>query len=143
MAYGSSARLGISASQSEVEVEQEEETLDPTTEAAVAAEEKRIKDNPTMYDRVDQQINVDLPIKADLNAKETVIGLGKSAMKLRQTVLDSDASIDDTEERPLMEDCGIFLSGDGSPSYTFECLEAMDAAAYADIKNFGGGFHAS
>ena len=84
---------------------------------------------------------MDLPQRSDLNKKETVRGLAKAADKLRLQVLGSSASNIDTEEAPLMEDCGIFMGGDGSPSYTFDMLSAKDPEQYAKVTNFSGGFH--
>jgi hypothetical protein len=96
--------------------------------------------NATMYDREDQQIEIDLPMKADLNKKETVLGLIKGALDTRQRVLDSSGTLD-TNEKPVMDDCGITTGGDGAPSHTFLGLEAADPEAFANVNNQSGGFH--
>ena len=47
----------------------------------------------TMYDRPDQEIQIDLPLRADLNKRETVAGLAVGALKLREQVLASTPRI--------------------------------------------------
>jgi hypothetical protein len=79
-------------------------------------------------------------MRADLNKKDTCKGLAEGALYTRKRILDSGGEFD-TDERPVMEDCGIVTGGDGSPSYTFGIMAAADPVAYKDIKNHSGGFH--
>jgi hypothetical protein len=100
--------------------------------------------NSTMYDLGHQQVEIDLPLRADLNKKETVQGIVDGALDLRERSLsaedDNDSTID-TNERPVMEDLGISIAGDGHPSYTFLTLRAANPEGYKNIHNFIGGFH--
>ena len=93
------------------------------------------------YDQPGQQIEVNFPMRADLNKRETVKGIAVGALKLRSRLLLSNPSLVDTAESPVMQDCGIYPGGDGSPGYTFDVLTAEDNEKYKHIKNFSGGFH--
>jgi hypothetical protein len=117
----------------EVEQEEEENPYDDVIQAK----------KPTMYDRPDQQIEVDLPMKADLNKTETVKGLAKGALEMRDRFLAQDGgdTTTDTDEKPVLEDLGIATGGDGAPSNTFILEERLNPEEYKDIQNFAGGFH--
>jgi hypothetical protein len=54
---------------------------------------------------------------------------------------DNDDTTIHTNERPVMEDLGISIAGDGYPSYTFLTLRAANPDGYKNIHNFIGGFH--
>lgn len=99
----------------------------------------------TMYNLGDQKVEIDLPLRADLNKKETVLGIVKGALDLRDRALqaadEEDITAINTDERPLMEDLGITIAGDGSPSYTFLTLKAGNPDGFKNIHNFCGGFH--
>jgi hypothetical protein len=134
--YGTQLRTKHLEGVTEVEVEENEDgdrvddetmTFDPCL-------------NATMHDREDQQIGIDLPMKADLNKKETVQGLTTGALDTRERVLGSSGTVD-TNKKPVMDDCGITTGGDGAPSHTFLCLEAADPEAHRNINNQSGGFH--
>jgi hypothetical protein len=65
----------------------------------------------------------------------------KGALDLRDQALqagdnDNDITTINTDKHPLMEDLGVTIAGDGSPSYTFLTLKAGKS-----IHNFCGGFH--
>lgn len=133
--YGTQSRLKHRTNTTSTEVEQEEEDEEDLEEL------HRMIRKPTMYDRPDQQVEVDIPMKADLNKTNTVKGLAKGALAMRDRFLLAGGIVDDTDEMPLLEDLGISTAGDGAPSNTFILQERMDPDAYKDIQNWAGGFH--
>jgi hypothetical protein len=54
---------------------------------------------------------------------------------------DDDSTTIITDEYPLMEDSGIIIAGDGSLSYTFLTLKAVNLDGFKNIHNFCRGFH--
>jgi hypothetical protein len=137
--YGARHRVAATEGERTVDVAQEEEDD--------AEEDVSMLDpclTSTMYNRGDQNVEIDLPMRADLNKKETVLGIIKGTLDLRARALsadDDDASVVDTDERPIMEDLGIMMAGDGGPAYTFLCLAAANPNDVEHIHNYVGGFH--
>jgi hypothetical protein len=109
--YGARFRLPTLAPSIDV-VQEEEDNL----------EDVQIVDpclTSTMYDLGHQQVEIDLPLQADLNKKETVQGMVNGALDLRDRSLsapDNSRSTINTEEQPVMEYMGIAIAGDGNPS---------------------------
>jgi hypothetical protein len=123
-----------------VEVEVEEEEQGDPEEDTTRLLDPCIHDAPTMYECEGQRVEIDLPMRADLNKKDTCKGLAQGALHTRERILDSGGEFD-TDEPPVMENCGIATGGDGSPSYTFDVMAAADPMAYEHLKNHTGGFH--
>ena len=87
---------------------------------------------------------VDRPMKADLNAKSTVKSLMNYGLDIRSNVLEKAAENEWWEEQtPIMQDYGLPLLGDGSPTYAISTILRTDTAKkYKDkVMGFGGGFH--
>jgi hypothetical protein len=135
--YGARFRLPTSAPTVDVVQEEQDDDID----------EVQIVDpclSSTMYNLGHQKVEIDLPLRADLNKKETVQGIVNGALDLRERSLsaeDNDDTTIHTNERPVMEDLGISIAGDGYPSYTFLTLRAANPDGYKNIHNFIGGFH--
>jgi hypothetical protein len=101
--YGALNRLGGAVEPRTVDVVQQED--EQPGEDPVEMVDPCL--NKTMYDRGDQQVEIDLPLRVDLNKKETVQGIVKGALNLREQALgadDGEAPAINTNERPLMED---------------------------------------
>ena len=127
------------AARAEVEVEEEEQG-DPEDDTTRLLDPCILHDAPTMYECEGQRVEIDIPMRADLNKKDTCKGLAQGALHTRKRILDSGGEFD-TDEQPVMENCGIATGGDGSPSYTFDVMAAADPMAYQHLKNHTGGFH--
>ena len=69
-----------------------------------------IHDAPAMYECEGQRVEIDLPMRADLNKKDTCKGLAQGALHTRERILDSGGELD-TDEPPVMENCGIATGG--------------------------------
>jgi hypothetical protein len=92
--------------------------------------------NSTMYDLGHQKVEIDLPLRADLNKKETVQGIVNGALDLRERSLsaeDDDDSTIDTDEPPVMDDLGISMAGDVHPSYTFLSCESRGFQKHSQL----------
>lgn len=93
----------------------------------------------------------EIPMKADLNASSTVRALADYSKDLLRCIQDeskkeaNDGVQDDFEEyineKPLIDDVGVFMAGDGSPSYLFHRLKDKHPESYKMVQNFCGGFH--
>jgi hypothetical protein len=104
---------------------------------------EQFKSKSTLLDQPGQEINLDVPMHADLNNKQSVENLTKGALKLRDAVLGAPDSENNpsTDERPIMEDHGVGQGSDGSPSYAFHTLKDDDPEAYANTHIHSGPFH--
>jgi hypothetical protein len=104
---------------------------------------KAVKSKSTLSDQPGQEINLDVPMHADLNSKQSVKNLTTGALKLRDTILGAPDSENDpsTYERPIMEDHGVAQGSDGSPLYAFCTLKDDNPKAYANTHIHSGPFH--
>ena len=87
---------------------------------------------------------VDRPMKADLNAKSTVTSLMNYGLSIRSNVLNNAAENEWwAEQTPIMEDYGLPLLGDGSPTYAISTIlrKDTDEKYNGKVMGFGGGFH--
>ena len=97
----------------------------------------------TLLNQEGQQIELDVPIHADLNKKKSVENLSKGSLRLRQRILNVASSVEDpnTNERPIMEDHGIPQGCDGSPAFAFHTLKEQNPVDYDDTHLHAGPFH--
>ena len=87
---------------------------------------------------------VDRPMKADLNSKSTVKSLMNYGLTIRSNVLESAAENEWWKEQtPILQDYGLPLLGDGSPTYAISTILRTDEAKKYEgkVMGFGGGFH--
>ena len=123
-----------------VEVEVEEEEQGDPEEDTTQLLDPYIHVARTMYEYEGQRVEIDLPMRADLNKEDTCKGLAQGALHTRERILDLGGELD-TDEPPVMENYGISTGGDGSPSYTFDGMAAADPMAYKHLKNHTDGLH--
>ena len=60
-----------------------------------------INDAPTMYECDGQRVEIDIPMMADLNKKDTCKGLSQRVLHKRRRILDSGGDLD-TDEEPVI-----------------------------------------
>jgi hypothetical protein len=84
-----------------------------------------------MCERKDQQVHVDLPMRANLNKKEMVKGLAMGVLKLQELSLECSSDVSTEEAAPCMEDLEVYCGGGGAPSHTIDALAAENSEKVA------------
>ena len=127
--YGLQLRVdtgNTSGINNEIDVEQMEQFEEDEIE--------EFESKSSSLDQPGQEIELDIPINANLNKKQSVENLTKGLLKLRDAILGVSPSKNDplTNEDPIMCDHGIGQASDGSPLYSFHTLKDVNPEQYKD-----------